>query len=228
MPEECLEGWCQHATGLNPNVTASQRSMVDQEPLCAKFMQRIRQCRKSDEELSLCSEYHFEQCMRPKHTLLRGSTLGQRTEAECQDFGNKQFTGQWSFYTFNKIDGRCTFYYIVKLNDYIATCGLIYGSPKHSTRTCLRPMINTCNAFGKVNCDKSWDTLESKLSNQTPESCRKACNHYKSDTCTHFVFNVHERTCNLIRGNRGANCDLVFGPPKPAFNHCFPSKIIPA
>ena len=48
MPEECLEGWCQHATGLNPNVTASQRSMVDQEPLCAKFMPRIRQCRKSE------------------------------------------------------------------------------------------------------------------------------------------------------------------------------------
>ena len=46
-------------------------------------------------KFSLCEESAFGECTRPVDKYLIESTLGQRNEIECQDLGNKQFSGRW-------------------------------------------------------------------------------------------------------------------------------------
>ena len=96
-------------------------------------------------KFSLCEESSFGECTRPVDKYLIESTLGQRNEIECQDLGNKQFSGRWNFYTFSKVQSKCSFYRVIELQDYIDTCNRIIGSPNHHTKICVKPTVNSCN-----------------------------------------------------------------------------------
>jgi len=216
VPAECLEGWCQR------NSTSASRSIGDARPACNNYMQNIKQCWKNEAKFSLCEESAFGECTRPVDKYLIESTLGQRNEIECQDLGNKQFSGRWNFYTFSKVQSKCSFYRVIELQDYIDTCNRIIGSPNHHTKICVKPTVNSCNAFGAGNCEKSWDVLENNYKADNLEMCRQFCNKYKSKGCSHFEYNRANGKCIIYSGNRNIDCDLAFGPPKPAYKDCFP------
>ena len=95
--------------------------------------------------MSLCEEFSFGDCTRPTEEFLIESTQTQETEEECQDLGNKVLKGLWTFYTFNKVQSRCSFYKKIKLQAYIDTCNAITGSPDRHTKFCVKPDVNSCN-----------------------------------------------------------------------------------
>ena len=159
VPTECLEGWCQrNSTSVSrsigdgspacnnymQNIKQCWRNeglwIVTQKRVIWCYILfsscRILICNISWififvhlEKLSLCEESSFGECTRPVDKYLIESTLGQRNEIECQDLGNKQFSGRWNFYTFSKVQSKCSFYRVIELQDYIDTCNRIIGSP---------------------------------------------------------------------------------------------------
>merc|ERR1711944_67661 len=212
VPTQCLAGCQQNSTAIQ---SRSQGGST-----CANHINKIMRCHRNEGELSLCTEYSFGQCLRPIREFGQESTEGQRSAAECQKWGNDLFPG-YKFYTFRPGPPSVCTVYTVDLIDYLDGCQHITGSPDHPTNICVKPTINTCNAFGRTNCDRSWDMLESGIANTSLEECRLFCKQYRARTCSHFQYDRTSRRCVLYGEGRPSECDVVFGPPEPAYNHCF-------
>ena len=93
----------------------------------------------------------------------------------------------------------------------------------HVQRALTLYYIYFVKAFGRGNCKHSWNEIEHSHKLDNLEMCRKFCDMSETKECSHFEYNKSNGICVIYdTTNRNIECDLVFGPPQPAYKDCFP------